>query len=80
MPLLNTKRFWIAWILACAMDELLGIGAAAGVILLHITLFGEPPDLSAHIILLIIMILAESLEGLITGYSSGRYSGSDSRK
>lgn len=68
MPPLNTNRLWIAWILACAIGELLGIGAAAGVALLYLTLFGEPQNISQHIVLLIIMILAGCLEGFITGY------------
>lgn len=68
MPPLNTNRFWITWILACAIGELLGIGAAAGVALLHLTIFGEPKDFSSHIMLLIIMVAAGCLEGLITGY------------
>ncbi len=68
MSLLNTNRLWLAWIFACAIGELLGIGAAAGVALLHLTLFGEPQNISQHIILLVIMVLAGCLEGLITGY------------
>ncbi len=68
MPPLNTNRLWLAWILACAIGELLGIGAAAGVALLHLSIFGEPQNISQHIILLIIMVLAGCLEGLITGY------------
>lgn len=68
MPPVQTNQFWLSWTLACAIGELLGIGAATGVALLHLTLFGEPQNFSQHVILLTIMILAGCLEGLITGY------------
>ena len=63
---LSNRRYWLNWTVVCGAGEFLGIAAAAGIWVLHSTVFGEPQVITQRILLVVVMILAGVVEGLIT--------------
>ncbi|MDD5126791.1 MAG: hypothetical protein PHR43_01640 [Dehalococcoidales bacterium] len=59
--------YWLKWTFACGAGELIGIGVAAGIWMLHLRLFGEPQTLPWQLLLILVMILAGIIEGSVTG-------------
>jgi len=64
----KSTRYWQNWTIACGIGEFLGIGAAAGIAVLHFSLLGEPQTIMQKVLIIIVMILAGIIEGSITGY------------
>jgi hypothetical protein len=63
----HSLRYWLNWTFACGIGEFLGIGAAAGIAVLHRVLLGEPDDIGEGILAILIMVIAGVIEGTITG-------------
>ncbi|MDX2032729.1 MAG: hypothetical protein SF339_18780 [Blastocatellia bacterium] len=66
------RRFWLQWIAANALGELVGLGAAAAVAIGLLLAVGEPKSLIAAAALALAMIAAGTGEGVIVGWAQWR--------
>lgn len=60
-------RLWMRWVLANAFGEVAGLGLAAAIGALAVSLIGEPHGLISTLWLSTLMIFAGTIEGLIVG-------------
>lgn len=65
----GSLRLWYRWILANALSELIGLGAAAVLAIAAAQLLGEREDLAIHVISVLVMISGGVLEGAVVGYA-----------
>ncbi|MDD4858610.1 MAG: hypothetical protein PHR56_00160 [Dehalococcoidales bacterium] len=63
----SINKYWVKWTIACGAGELIGIGAAAGIWVLHSRFLGEPQTAGRRLLLIVIMMLAGIIEGSVTG-------------
>jgi hypothetical protein len=61
------SRFWLRWVLANLVAELLGLGAAAGAGVLLASELGQPGDWGATISFAVVMVLFGTFEGVLVG-------------
>lgn len=66
------RRWFPAWVLACGAGELLGIGLAALLMVMHFRIWGEPTTPAAYAGVLFMAVLAGLAEGCITGFLQWR--------
>ena len=65
-------RFWLRWIVANAIGEILGLGLAAAVAIGMILTIGEPKSLAVAVMMAGVMIAAGACEGVIVGLAQWR--------
>ncbi|MGL5890694.1 MAG: hypothetical protein ACRC3B_12450 [Bacteroidia bacterium] len=68
----NINILWLRWTVNCAIGEVIGIGAAAGIAAAVFAAFGEPETTGTKILVLLCMMGAGLIEGIALGYFQWR--------
>lgn len=63
----SNRKYWLNWAIACGIGEFFGIGVAAGIGFLYLSMLGEPGDLGEKVLLVLVMVLAGIIEGVVVG-------------
>jgi AMP-binding enzyme/AMP-binding enzyme C-terminal domain len=65
-------RFWLRWIVANTIGEVLGLGLAAAVAIGMILAIGEPKSLAVAVMMAGVLIVAGACEGVVVGLAQWR--------